>query len=538
MTFKILYIEDEEPHYTRIEEAVEEHNRRLDDPDDSLEGEKLLLDRLKTPDFLVDKLDLGFDVVLADVVYKIGDNRGSRLSEILDKVEVWKDSRLGDISLPIIAYTGTGKRMLRKCLEERSRLFDLWDKNTAEPQYVAWRMSRLASEVARDRPDALMQRLVRDMSVGATWHREVAAMAESYNRGCSERDQLERMTSSVVEIGKRVGSRKYTKSMWEKTKLWESLGLASTEQMRGHARHVANVFWLGYYLIYHELLRDIFGDFWGVLRQKRLNWNFSDGGRLEDISRIWFIASLFHDSAYCCQKAKKVIGKLGSLLEEFQGVDQSGLKMPDVWGEVFRERLVDLPAQFDDRTDDGKFLAEKVSAVAQASLENLEPDHGVIAAWHLINSTKAGTLELEAARAMALHNCFPDLEERAQAAVTWQREPIACLLIVCDQVQAWDRERGDDHFAKWPSPERAELSRLEVAVEDGKPQVTIGLNYIVSSRVLRSEDWFAGVKNELEGILRDHPDRCLRRIKGDWPFQLKVEPSLSGVALNTEMKYG
>ena len=245
MSFNILYVENKQEDWELVSAAVERHNAIARDE------ERLHVEWAQTPEELNAKLELHFDAILADVYYddpkaEITRDIDDRLDEIIRYVDTWRLRQPLDRSLPIIAYTGLGSEALRSCLRRKHKLYDIWDKNTALPEYISWRLSRLAIEVSRGRPDAKMQQLISEMTSGATWHDHVTAMARRYDSGWTERDQIERAGEEIGNIAHFIGVWDECQPMWDIIKSWEWLGRAVSSRVRGHARHVINVFWLGY----------------------------------------------------------------------------------------------------------------------------------------------------------------------------------------------------------------------------------------------------------------------------------------------------
>lgn len=236
MPFTILYIEDRRPDWNRLNESIVAHNATRVDPDFSIV-------RAETPEAAKPMLDLQYDAVIADVYFPAS-VKGRRVDRLADIVRLVReaDGARGGRPTPIIAYTGEGRSVLQACLNVASELYDIWDKNTARPEYVVWRLTRLAREVSRDRPDALLQRLVRQMPEGASWHKQVQEMAMRYDAGWTERDQVASAGGAIVAVGQAFGLSAPVESMWDEIINWDPFVRAASASARGHARHLINVF--------------------------------------------------------------------------------------------------------------------------------------------------------------------------------------------------------------------------------------------------------------------------------------------------------
>src|ERR1043166_8680982 len=272
MNFNILFVEDTEEHVTDLENAVA-HSRKTHST-----SRPLYLDSVSSPDDITQALEAKpYDLVLADVFFGVPPR--DRLQDIIDAVSAWSQLHRPDRSIPIVAYTSGGTAALQECLKHRDSLYDIWDKHTARPPYVAWRFNQLALEFARNRPDALLQRRIRLMPtstgsgfrLNASWHKHVVDMTLNYDRGVTERDQVTEAGASIYNIASDLGTFPTCSKCWAVMIEWEALGRAVSRKTRGHARHVINVFWMGYCILHHPNLRDWFSAAWSGLIAKRAN---------------------------------------------------------------------------------------------------------------------------------------------------------------------------------------------------------------------------------------------------------------------------
>jgi hypothetical protein len=549
MEFRFIYVDDEDSELQRIVDAALEYNE--ENP-----PVRLVCQAARDPDALRHLLKEDVDLVLTDVYW--GDPGTNRLKEIIDIVKL-ASAQLGLSSgIPIVAFTCRGPAALRGCLEHQRDLFDIWDKGTASPAYVTWRLSQLAAELSRVRPDTLIQRLIRAMNQGARWHNHVVDMSVVYQKGLTERDQIERAGGAIGRIADDLRAwERVAEPLWKVMSRWEALSRAVSFAARGHARHVINVFWLGYLLIHNDLLRPWFVRVWTALLEKRkraaqaavdndsadseaksrLAWITSALSQepIETLSDSWFYASLFHDSAGCVQKYEAVRDVADALLSEFS------------------ELITSLPPPASPSWDSLKAPAGRLFKLCNRSLASLleplwaksvekgAPDHGVVAALRLKNSVTAPAqiwLAHEAALAMASHNLVGELGAETGELCTWESEPLVCLLMICDQIQTWDRERADSTLQGPDGPDRAQLAEFAVRMEDARPHIAMTIDYIAPRHVFRSAELFDRVQDALENTLRDKPSRALHHIGGEWPFHVTVGCKLSGFSLKASMRFG
>jgi CheY-like chemotaxis protein len=532
MNFKILYVEDEADQAERVRKAVAEINtdRRTSRP--------VLIRIIRSPTQLYHALSDNYDLVLADVYFPDENGEPSdQLGLIIETTERWSADRKRTKALPIIAYTSRGKSALEACLKRRERLYDIWDKFSASPPYVAWRFNQLALEFARARPDTLLQRKIWGMKEGAKWHDCVIDMVHRYNAGWTERDQVKRSGVAIENIAHRLNAFDTCDKSWRIMIDWEALGRAVSRRTRGHARHVINVFWLGYYLLHHPKLEKWFSEAWAGLVTNRSNMaGVAKEKPLEALSNAWFYAALFHDIGGCVEKNKEAIRSTDGLLKLFGGlVKKTNLGELSLGASVRR----DAKALFEDMEDR---LRDALFPLWLESVRTKEPDHGVISALYLTTELKENPKQLpyalEAARAMIVHNLVGDLKSKPATVLRWETEPLACLLILCDQLQTWDRNRGDKSLGDTDEPDRAELSTLNVE-ENAKHEtsISIGIDYIAPRHLDHAPQQFAAAKDALAYILKDKPNRALSRISQPWPFRLSVECWLNSQSLDSPMHF-
>lgn len=523
MALKIIYIEDDAKDRKAMKLAVQHWNK-------SSAGERLALTTIDSPALLAAELESKPDVVLADIKFPGSDGElHDFLDSVLKQVANWSSANDLEVPIPVIAYTDKGKGLVEAWIARGMDLYDIWDKNYAKPPYVAWRLGRLAQDLANERPYARAAKIVTSLEQGASFHDRVVEMAVRYSQGMTERDQLKKAGSEILGIGQLLGVATEVDAMWNVMEEWEGLSRAASRAARGHARHVINVFWLGYSLLHNSYLRSSFESLWrGVVGERKGMRGVSDLPPSEALSRCWFYAGLFHDVGGVVEKRSKVFKRVQDLHrvvvrhdpDQEKGFVSGDADLVRRAGQVLRL----LPAP----------LAKEARRIFKRSSTSGQPDHGVVAAVHLveaINKGVEGALAQEAARAVAIHNMFSEVCAASEG-ITWEDEPVAALLAVCDQLQAWDRERFDEAVVDAGRIDRAELIDMVVSDEGGRPTVIIDIDYVLPRYLGRSPELRRAVRDNLSRTLTLWPDRALRNIRGDWPFRLRVQCSLAGVALD------
>jgi len=519
MSFNILYVENSKEDYSDIFSQIEKYN---EDNDDRL---PLSVENATDPEDLKEKLDIRHSIVLADLYY---DDQATgvkdsvnRLNDIKRIVQEWSDKNNSGRPVPLIAFSRRQEQ--KQTLSEKDGLFDIWDKNTLSPEYVVWRLSKLAKEMSHVQPDSHLQYLIRKMINGPQWHDHVITMAKKYNAGWTEFDQIDRAGGIIEEIAKEFNTITECREMWDVMTRWESFGRAISPQTRGHSRHVINVFWLGYYLLNHEKLQDMFAQNWSDLLYIREGMQaVKDDKPLEAVNNVWFYAGLFHDVGACVEKNVKILDYYNKLYKKF---DEFGLQGSAL--EICSYEQTEAELKDNLKHIIGP-LGEIVFPIVKNSLKNKTPDHGYMGAElikKIITANKQQEYAREAARAIVLHNVLSDLKFASGSEISWEQEPITCLLVLCDQLQTWDRERGDEKIEDSSDlPVRAELLELRVKeFKEAELCCEVSINYITKRHVETNFVIKERVENTLIKILNANPYKALEKIKKPWPFSLKAK---------------
>jgi hypothetical protein len=257
---------------------------------------------------------------------------------------------------------------------------------------------------------------------------------------------------------------------------------------------------------------------------------------MEAISNSWFFAGLFHDVGGCVEQTSDVISYLKRLVATFDDLSPRVIDTVNLSVEEYMKKSKQWLDEFHEP------LVSMVTTAYKKSIEAGRPDQGAVGAIHLRNLIPEGQqlcYVREAGRAMSLHNMFPKLEsDTSTVPISWQKEPLVCLLLLCDQLQTWDRETGAQALSDGDQPSRAELSDLQVDLKDGRPQITMSIDYIAPSHLDHSQELYARVKTKLTDVLRKNPYSALNKIEKPWPFALTVKCTLSGDPISSPMKFG
>lgn len=554
MSFHVIYVEDTEVDYKSLSDAIKEANETLD------EWSKVSLTCVNHPNDLPNALNNNIDVVLADVYFfpqgtssSAGSQQTDHLSEIISHVRDWDKKSQRGFPTPVIAYTSQGRSTLEKCLRQRNDLYDIWDKMSASPPYVSWRLQNLAKELSHYRPDATMQKLISSMPgeniFDTGWHNLVLQLVMAYSKGRTEYDQVTQCKNSISQLVDHAIPNQWHSfnSMWDAVSESEYLLRSTSPTLRGVARHSINVYWLGYWLINNTVLKDKIIKCWQEMLDKHgCPGEVRSASAIDLLNKVWFFAGIFHDAGKFPENAKGILSKYNSFIDAFSAYGLTDVAWTCGDTKILNKHVGSVLFDISEKEDDPLKLAIKTHI--DKSLESGRPDHGAIVAARLteiaesINDKATQFCMKVAAKAILLHSCLPVVvSEKNEFAISWKNDPIAALLLFCDQIQTWDRHGIDENHRR-DYPERAELAFLEIenGVNGGTKPILRGcVNYIIPYHVEAYPGLCKRIAEDLENILKKQPKKALLHAikQKDWPFEVSLRCSLGGELLATRLDF-
>jgi hypothetical protein len=266
---------------------------------------------------------------------------------------------------------------------------------------------------------------------------------------------------------------------------------------------------------------------------------------------VWLLASLFHDAGKFHEFGKATTVRFTEFYGKFAALGTGQATWASGEPETLSERVKDVLHQLSRKADDPMVMALRTHIVGCSQAE--KPDHGTVAAAYLASTVCASTEQpagrtyaAEAARAVLLHSCLPAvmdaLPENApkdHLRLAWSSDPIACLLLFCDQIQTWDRHDPAEENLDYP--DRAELAYLDVepGSATAKPCVKGCIDYIAPSRVNMYPKLREDIKEALNKVILNKPKKALRQVveQGTWPFTVHLDCALSGEKLDIDMDF-
>lgn len=225
---------------------------------------------------------------------------------------------------------------------------------------------------------------------------------------------------------------------------------------RDHFFHVLEVCFLGHVLLETKLVD-------GQYLWKHVALKLKRRYTKNQILRLWYTAALLHDTGYAMDVLNNSL--------KFFGFFKHSTYLSDLDKKI-KKTITKL-------SDEHKKEIEELGINYR---DGLEQDHGIVGALHIFSLIKRiekdtpeldSTIYLPAVRAIALHNLRNHNDK-----ISFNKDPIAFLLAVCDQIQEWRRPRlsyaiSPDWFLAKLGRSNTISSNLEGAFKSIKTNVEI-----------------------------------------------------------------
>jgi hypothetical protein len=205
-----------------------------------------------------------------------------------------------------------------------------------------------------------------------------------------------------------VGWTKQFKQMIERIDSYESL-LYTITGYRDHIAHAVRVCLLGYYLMSRPPIKPLLPK-----------------GSLEKLQTQWLLTSLFHDICVPLNRLSDIQEKVNKMMSSYPGISFSQYATFRLNESIYQK----IKRVFG--KDSGEFCLDLLESATRGN-------HGALAGIVLLD-TFLGHLDKEILQnvitSVCLHDYFP-------CQVNFQDCPIGCLLVICDELQEWDRPFAD-----------------------------------------------------------------------------------------------
>lgn len=474
-----------------------------------------------------------YDLVVTDAYFlrEDEDHEGGtsddtyRLGDIVRQVRAVDNKRV-----QIAVLTDFSTSLLDRHRDDLELVDYIWDKR-ATPDFVYWQAKRILQENRKAYPNyRLVDELLSILAVGEDsrempWRVEMEGMLAAYRKSNLEAQQMAHVKESLRRIASILEVDSGFDMVFKKIESAEPLNIAADPLSWGHLRHVLNVFWLGYYLLNTGLF-----DLERVAKKVFRNAvNFDTTKSTELVNGAWFLASIFHDVGMLGQRADKVIERCNDVIEIY-GIPE------------FKVSLANVCSQFG-QSEKGKKITGDLQTMLLPNLtelylwannkNNQHFDHGFLSGLTILKlfggEGKNKFCGEAAAIAAAMHNFLNvGIEEARKLSfqfpqIDFDDYPLIGLLVICDQLEIWDRTTGMENEYSGTALECCELAEIKTVrdQQSGHRQVSITLNYIPFRNVVPGDS--------MEGLSKEKIGSVLSG---------KVKPVLNRVSFKPELKFG
>jgi CheY-like chemotaxis protein len=238
------------------------------------------------------------------------------------------------------------------------------------------------------------------------------------------------------------------------------LTLSLHSGMRGHLEHVLHVYFTGYVISHRcpsfreavdSAARNLLGSEYSE-KDKDTHWEY--------FQIAWLVCATLHDTGYSVEVLPELVSKYSGLKATFPFVtipemvyDSANLSIDWLKTSGANARLDSFSTLLRSRRPDN-WISDH--AIFMDREGNRRVNHGVLSAALFLHRlyAKSATLMAEntllagflqwASVAMALHSLkFPGAAENL--GIVLKNDPLSALLLLCDELQVWDRERPDEN---------------------------------------------------------------------------------------------
>ena len=458
-----------------------------------------------------------FDLVLTDAYFPSKDGAGTGndwfgLPTIVEAVRAKDNERV-----KIIVLTFFTAKLIEEGRNDIERIDEVWDKGASMSDFIHWQVTRLIRRNRMRLPGhplivGLLEQLSEENRHDLPWRERMYEMLSIYRNRVGEKQQVDSIEAQLIKIATKIGLAEFG-PLWKKFRESELFNVAGRPKAWGHVRHVVNVFWLGYYFL----------NCTGLDRRAVYDRAFPDRTADSDedaamaINVAWFFAALLHDVGLFAERFPELASTSVKTLEMYPFLQYGDMGKYETVNPVLDEK--NLTDEHMHRLESRMGTESVGKWFRKAQKSRLE--HGFISALtmlrYLSGKSKYDDALLVAAAAAATHN-FPARSNMKPSDKQWVdpplidygSEPLSWLLVLCDQLQVWDRQTGQESPFSAMSFETIDLARLEV--KEGVVEMTI--DYVPFRHISPAGQKAKELEGDLIATIGKHTMAVLKRL--DW----------------------
>lgn len=389
--------------------------------------------------------------------------------------------------------------ILLKHYDDLNHVDYIWSKNSETDNLLYWRIKRIQEELDKKFPentlvDLLLSRLSSQPKL--PFSETLSNILATYRKREGEVEQVKGVKTDLCRIAGECGCESEFEKLFEFIVDAESLNVAGNPNAWGHLRHVLNVFWLGYFFLNSGII-----DIEKLYDQMGLDRDTSESvGKNSPIifvNLVWFFSALFHDVGLPVERTMKISHDSKDFFEiysDFSLFTKPSLFAKDIYNEV-EEQIDHIFSQLT-----GELSKWSMKCKRTLQTEN-KLDHGLISGVTLLShfsSINDKRIIDQSAICVSLHNLINKFTGEAKN-ISFKDNPIASLLILCDQLEVWDRETGLESYLTGQPIESYELRKLECDIEE--KSFNLEINYIPYRYIQPEENEIKKIEDQLYAFL-------------------------------------
>lgn len=449
-----------------------------------------------------------YDLIVTDAYWPENGSNDSTGRQRFLLPEIVKEVRnADDYRVKIGVLTQFGEELFGGEVEEcLSKVDYVWYKDTTTQTFLAWQVRRIQETVSRTFPNHLLLSKLRSMVEASDSKAPnkllIASIIRGYTSHRGEPNKVEAILGHLSSIADDCGLESEYRSLFESFKKSEPVNVAGNINAWGHLRHVLNVYWLGYYLLNsgHLDLTDAWRAYLGKTKSGNLDLSNEDEMRRQ-LNAAWFLAATLHDIGLIGERITSISHDASAILSSF-----------DVgkW-DIHCQGII---------ADQEQLLSKLYGAVTSTTEEWLRKivtkcgsrvDHGLLSSFVILKKMESKSRDpvvvRAASAAAAIHNLLKKaVDDGESISLRLSDDPIAALLVICDQIQVWERDTGYERLHSNIPLEAAELREIEL----GDRGIRLAIRYYPFREILpqdtamgrMSQSIVEVIQNKLKPILK------------------------------------
>lgn len=391
----------------------------------------------------------------------------------------------------------------------------IWDKRVSSDNLIYWQVNRIHEEIDKKFPEhTLVDSLISLISNQSNipFVENLTKILSIYRQRAGEVEQIESVKTDLSKIAAEFELHNEFEILFKFIAKAEPINVAGNPSAWGHLRHVLNVYWLGYYLLNtgginientfeHIINEDEYASL-GIKSPIDIEY------KSKLINYIWFLSSLFHDVGLPAERVVKIAEESSDLLKIYHNLSLS-LQLTTSVDSIYDNLSNDFDQIFSSIR--GKKLNAWVSGCRRKLREENKLDHGLVSGatlFKLFNKNKI--IAEKCSSCVSVHNLVNKFSTYNSQGVNFKKDPLACLLILCDQLEVWDRDTGLESYFSGLSIESYELRKL--SYDKDEKRYYLEINYVPYRFISPLGREMDKIKDKLYEFLISHVEPTLNLI--------------------------